>query len=541
MKVLRDLGLSRREAEVYIFLSRRGPQGAGSVSTMLKIERVQTYRALKSLQEKGIVDATLETPTRFSAVPFDGLLNSLITTRKSRILELEAQREALASYWKNLSSRVTEYPLAKFRVITEKRAIYSEIEHMTQEAKEDVVKLTTGVGVIQEDLAGILDAITECARKNRKIQIRILAGISKDNYDVIAEMMKTASAQKLNVQWRHIDLGSRVYPQFLIKDCEETLLYVTPEEEPGTSSQVETALWIRSRIFASALRESFLEMWRGTIKAEDRIRELKTGKPVEVTAIIKDAREAETKLENTLEKAEKEIMAIVSSDAIAAILERKLFETAVKRKLRLKIMAPIDLDNLEAAQKLSETCEVRNVPISYMMMLAADSEHLFIFKTPPLNRSAIRTPFHLDDVFYTNDARYVERVVEMLSDIWKRGMDIHELTAGPAAGTPMAKVSGSATASEVIDLMLENNVSSVLVTENDSPVGIITERDILEKIMKRKKDPARTNAKDIMSIPIIAADSDQPLTKALQTMRTTGIKKLAVLRDGKLVGMLAVK
>jgi CBS domain-containing protein len=282
-------------------------------------------------------------------------------------------------------------------------------------------------------------------------------------------------------------------------------------------------------------------MWRGTIKAEDRIRELKTGKPVEVTAIIKDAREAEAKLETTLEKAHKEIIAIVSSDAIAAILERKLFETAVKKKLRLKIMAPIDLDNLEAAQKLSEISEVRNVPISYLMMLATDGEHLFIFKTPPLNKSTARTAFHLDDVFYTNDARYVERVAEMLNDIWKRGMDIHELTAGPAAGTPMAKVSGSVTASEVIDLMLENNVSSVLVTENNSPVGIITERDILEKIMKRKKDPARTHAKDIMSIPIVAADSDQPLTKALQTMRTIGIKKLAVLKDGKLVGMLAVK
>ena len=540
MKVLRDLGLSRREAEVYIFLSRRGPQGANSVSTMLKIERVQTYRALKSLQEKGIVEATLETPTRFSAVPFDGLLNSLITTRKSRISELEAQAEALANYWKNLSSRVTEYPLAKFRVITDKRAIFSEIERMTREAKEDVVKLTTSVGAIQEDLAGILDAITDCARKNKKIQIRILAGISKENNGIVAEMMKTASTQKLNVQWRHIDLGSRAYPQFLIKDREETLLYVTPED-PGTSSQAETALWIRSRIFASALRESFVEMWRGAIQADDRIGELKTGKPVEVTAIIKDAKEAETKLETTLERAEKEVIAIVSSGAISAILDGKLFDSLVRKKLSLKIMAPIDLDNLEPAQKLSEICEVRNVPISYLMMLAADREHLFIFKTPPLNKLTAKTAFNLDDVFYTNDARYVERVVEMLNDIWKRGMDVHELTSGSATRPPIAKVSSKDTAAKVIDLMLANNVSSVVVSENDSPIGIITERDLLEKILKRKKDPARTYAKDIMSIPIIAADSDQPLTEALKAMKKTGMRKLAVLRNGKLVGMLTMK
>jgi CBS domain-containing protein len=282
-------------------------------------------------------------------------------------------------------------------------------------------------------------------------------------------------------------------------------------------------------------------MWRGAIKAEDRIRELKTGKPLEVTAIIKDAREAETKLETTLEKADKEIIAIVSSNSIAAILEGKLFETAVKRKLKPRIMAPIDLDNLEAAQKLSETCEVRNVPISYMMMLAADSEHLFIFKTPPLNKSTARTAFHMDDVFYTNDARYVERVTEMLNDIWKRGIDIHEITSGPATRTPIATVSSHDTATKVIDSMLENNVSSVVVAQNGNPVGVITERDLLEKILKRKKDPAQTYAKDIMSIPIIAADSDRPLTEALRAMQSKGIKKLAVLRNGKLVGMLTMK
>jgi sugar-specific transcriptional regulator TrmB/predicted transcriptional regulator len=541
MKVLRDLGLSRREAEIYIFLSRRGPQAANSVSTMLKIERVQTYRALKSLQEKGIIETTLETPTRFSAVPFDGLLNSLITTRKGRISELETQKEALTNYWKNLSSRATEYPLAKFRVLTEKRAVHNEILRMTKQAKDDVVKLATGMSVIQEDFAGILDSIIEYARRNKKIQIRILTGISKDNDGIIEQMMKTASAKKLNIQWRHTDLGSRAYPQFLIKDREETLLYVTPEEEPDAPDQPETALWIRSRIFASALQESFLEMWRDATKAEDRIRELKTGKPVEVTAIIKDPEEAQRELETVLEKAEKEVIAIVPSSAIATIMERRFFDGVLGKKLSLKIMAPIDLDNLEPAQELSKTCEVRNVPISYLTMLAADNEHLFIFKTPPLDKSTAQAVFRMDDVFHTNDARYVERVVEMLSDIWKRGVDIQEIISGSATKVLIVQVPSSITASTVIDSMLENNVSSLVVVEKGNPIGIITERDLLEKILKRKKDPARTHAKDIMSIPVIAADSDQPLTEALQKMRTTGIRKLAVLRNGRLVGMLTIK
>jgi CBS domain-containing protein len=120
-------------------------------------------------------------------------------------------------------------------------------------------------------------------------------------------------------------------------------------------------------------------------------------------------------------------------------------------------------------------------------------------------------------------------------------MDVHEITSGPAARTPIVKVSSNVIASKIIDSMLENNVSSVVVTENDEPVGIVTERDLLEKILKRKKDPARTYAKDIMSIPIIVADSDQSLAEALKAMRAKGLRKLAVLRNGKLAAMLTMK
>lgn len=542
LKILREYGLSKREADVYIFLSKKGIQPAHSISSSLKIERVQTYRALKSLQEKGVVEATLEAPTRFSAIPFETMLDSLIKKGKSKITELETEKDDLISYWKSLRTKVAEYPLAKFRVLTERRRIHEEMTRMMQETKNELLELTTSQAVIQEDIAGILDSIISYAQKNSDAQFKILANISNENQEIISQMLKKISAKNLNIQWRHIDLGSRLYPQFTIKDSEETILYVTSQEELPLLSQADTGLWISSKMFVSTLRESFMDMWRNAVRAEERIEQLKTGKPLAETAIIRDAKEAQTKLEKALETAQEDIIAIVSSDGIKRISENNFLQKYTKKGLRFRIMAPIDLDNFEAANKLSEICQIRNVSISYLSMLLADNKHLFIFKTPLIGKMTAKTTFHVDDAFYTTDARYVERVNEMLNDIWKRGIDINETLSGPATKALNVQVSRSDTISKVIDYMLKNNVNSVIVTEdNNNPIGIISEKDLLEKIVKPRRDPEKTHADEVMSLPVVDIESDEPFIDALKTMRNTGIQKLAVFKNGKLAGMLTLK
>jgi len=536
---LQEFGLSKREAEAYIFLSKKGAQGVRSVATILRMDRVQVYRTLKSLQEKGVVEATLEAPTRFTAIPFETLIESLIKTRKSKVAELEAEKDSLIDYWKSLSSKTPEYPIAKFRVLMEQRGIYDEINRMLNQTKKEFLELTTGLGVVKEDLAGISDAIIDSARKNPKAEFKILANISKETYVTIRQIIKKTTARNLNVQWRHIDSGSRLYPQFVLRDGEETILYVASGgDELPMVTQAVNGLCISSEIFVSTLRESFMEMWHNAITAEQRIKELETGKPVEQSTIIRDAKEAQTKLEKALEAAEKDVIAITSSDGINTISKDNLFAKHSKRAIRFRIMAPIDLDNLEAARKLSELCETRHVPITYLNMILSDGQHLFMFKAPSFDSKTVKSMFNFEEAFYTNDTRYVERVSEMLNDMWKRGVDINELTAGPVDQTNRLQVSCSDTVSKIVDMMLKNNVNSVIVTENNHPMGIISERDLLEKVVKPRKHPAKICAREIMSMPVVTIESNKPLVEALKTMRSTGIRNLAVFRDGRLVGML---
>ncbi|MDH5791949.1 MAG: CBS domain-containing protein [Candidatus Bathyarchaeota archaeon] len=82
-------------------------------------------------------------------------------------------------------------------------------------------------------------------------------------------------------------------------------------------------------------------------------------------------------------------------------------------------------------------------------------------------------------------------------------------------------------------------IGSVIVTNNGRPVGIITERNILERIVEPRLDPSSVKAKDIMSAPLITVDLNAAVEEAAQIMARKGIKKLPVVDGGRIVGVVS--
>ena len=79
--------MTKREAEVYIFIGKRGPQKGGQIAKQLKKHSAQIYRILRRLKKKGLIESTLEAPTRFTAVPFEKILDLFIKTKQGEYLE----------------------------------------------------------------------------------------------------------------------------------------------------------------------------------------------------------------------------------------------------------------------------------------------------------------------------------------------------------------------------------------------------------------------------------------------------------------------
>ncbi len=92
IKALISLGLSRSDAEVYVYLAKKGPQTAVNLAKALNINKQKIYAGFKNLQTKGLVtkDRTL-----FSALPFEEALDLLIKMEKEQAQLIQESKEEL--------------------------------------------------------------------------------------------------------------------------------------------------------------------------------------------------------------------------------------------------------------------------------------------------------------------------------------------------------------------------------------------------------------------------------------------------------------
>ena len=105
IKTLEEFGLKRMDAEVYIYIAKKGPQKGIDIAGALKIRNRQLYSILKALQNKGVVTASPEHPELFSAVAFEKALDLLVEANVEKAKAIEAAKEELLSSWRDMNKR----------------------------------------------------------------------------------------------------------------------------------------------------------------------------------------------------------------------------------------------------------------------------------------------------------------------------------------------------------------------------------------------------------------------------------------------------
>jgi signal-transduction protein with cAMP-binding, CBS, and nucleotidyltransferase domain len=115
--------------------------------------------------------------------------------------------------------------------------------------------------------------------------------------------------------------------------------------------------------------------------------------------------------------------------------------------------------------------------------------------------------------------------------------------AGDIAERDVLVMDESTCIADAARAMRQKGVSSVLVsrTANIEPVGIITERDILYRLVAEHRSPFKTVLKEIMSTPLIVIEESTLVKDAIALMRKNGIRRMPVTKEGKIVGMLTLK
>ena len=98
-------------------------------------------------------------------------------------------------------------------------------------------------------------------------------------------------------------------------------------------------------------------------------------------------------------------------------------------------------------------------------------------------------------------------------------------------------IDATKTVIEAAALMSQNDVGDLVVMENNTPVGIVTERDFVRRVLAMGKS-ATTRVSEVMSTPLRVIDPEAPIKEAARRMVNKGIRRLAVIKDNKLVGII---
>ncbi len=101
-------------------------------------------------------------------------------------------------------------------------------------------------------------------------------------------------------------------------------------------------------------------------------------------------------------------------------------------------------------------------------------------------------------------------------------------------------VDEKASVKEAADAMNQFGIGSVITTRKGEPIGIITERDLLKRIVSEGRNAKKTRVKEIMSSPLVVISPNTDLEEAARLMFEMKIKKLPVTEQNRLVGLVSL-
>ena len=406
---LQDYGLTRNEARVLVFLAKTGPSKASEVAGAVQINRTETYRTIRNLQRRGLVEATLERPVRFQSVPFDKCLRVLIDERKAKLRILEQRGEILRRQFEDVRVEPVSQEVERFQVVAGRLRIEQRLHSMSAQAVKSVMTVLSPSEVIRADTSDLFDMLGQAAKNG--LRVRVITAINQSNLEIVEKLRET-------IELRHLDLKAKPIPRVSIIDDNEALFEITTADETPRGGE-EVALWINSHAFVRNLQAYFEEMWNSATPADGRLEALRKGIPADDLRIFKGRPEVSRKLNEMITSANQSVEIWTTMRGIQALADFHFdqLKEAKARGTKIRVIAPITSENTEGARKLVPVSELRySEALGQAGIAISDQQELMLYERLPDDNNA---DVGADVGFWTNSKRFIETMSRAYDAMWK--------------------------------------------------------------------------------------------------------------------------
>lgn len=257
-KTLTRLGLTAQQATIYLALLETHKTTAKELSKRSKIARQATYRILEELQEKGLVEKTIASPIKFTAMPLEDSLPILIKRKKSQISETQKNATMLLKKLKGKNLKRLPVDEPYFCLISEKEANLLRIRKALNSSKKTVDIITTSnrfrnfAPRFGEDIENVL---------KRLVTFRIIVekGVDLEILQVIKDSLVTKRVSTLNSELPLILRHTSAVPlsPMWVFDNREVVIDTSLEGGLGESP----TLWSNTPSLVTVFRDYFETKW----------------------------------------------------------------------------------------------------------------------------------------------------------------------------------------------------------------------------------------------------------------------------------------
>lgn len=133
----------------------------------------------------------------------------------------------------------------------------------------------------------------------------------------------------------------------------------------------------------------------------------------------------------------------------------------------------------------------------------------------------------------------MRRILEIAVELGRELRD--SKTVGSLVSRPSPVMDQAKSAWEAIELMAKSNTGAVVITSHETPVGIFTERDVLNRLVSKGLDSARTTLNEVMTAPLITMPDTALISTVLDQMYRRDIRNMPIINEwGGLIGVIAM-
>jgi len=257
---LAEFGLREKESRIYFYLLRNGAKSVTDISKSVKTYREDVYRRLDALIQEGLVEQSIEKPSKYAAVPLRAALDVILQKHTYAKRQMEKVRDELlqkADTAQFAGAAVDEVPGC--RLVKGEHEILATGSRMIAESESTICLVVRPTILPKLARYGIIEEYKEAAL--RGIGIRIVTDAVPTNLAALTELMSATQVRC------HKDYKGMF---FWIADNRETVILLATAG--ARASLANSAFWTDSAEYAGYMTSYFDLLWERSVAAGDRLK-----------------------------------------------------------------------------------------------------------------------------------------------------------------------------------------------------------------------------------------------------------------------------